>query len=32
MLSVVKIVVSPSKWYEAGATVRQRTASERAAG
>ncbi len=32
MLSVVKIVNSTRHWYEAGGTVRQRIASERAAG
>jgi ACR3 family arsenite transporter len=30
MLSVVKIVNSTRGWYEAGATVRQRVASEKA--
>ena len=30
MLSVVKIVNSTRGWYEAGATVRQRIASEKA--
>jgi ACR3 family arsenite transporter len=32
MLSVVKIVTGTRGWYEAGATVRQRIASEKAAG
>jgi len=32
MLSVVKIVNSTRRWYEAGGTVRQRIASERAGG
>ena len=32
MLSVVKIVNSTRGWYEAGATVRQRVASEKAGG
>jgi len=32
MLSVVKIVNSTRGWYEAGATVRQRTAGEKAGG
>jgi hypothetical protein len=32
MLTVVKIVNSTRSWYEAGASVRQRMASERAGG
>jgi arsenite transporter len=32
MLSVVKIVNNTRDWYEAGDTVRQRIASERAGG